>query len=91
MEWLGMVDRWYSVWHSDLRTSPLLPSFCGTPPWVVIDNLTILLVYLAGWEEDGQVIPKNVYVSSIDSSVTLPISNREVVGGAWIWMDIPFL
>ncbi len=30
MEWLGMADRRYPAWLSDLRTLP--PSFCGTPP-----------------------------------------------------------
>ena len=38
---------------------------------------------LPAWAEDGQEIPKNIYLLSFDSSVTVLRSNR-VVGFVWI-------
>jgi hypothetical protein len=52
--------------------------------------LTVSLVHLAGWAEDGQTIPKNFHVLSFDSSVTVLLSNR-VAGFAWIGLALAFV
>jgi hypothetical protein len=49
---------------------------------MVIKKLTVSLVYLTTWLEDGQAIPKSVYFErALDSSVTVLRSNRAV--GFW--------
>jgi hypothetical protein len=47
-------------------------------------DFSVLLVYLAAWAEDGQVIPKNVSVLSFDSSITA-FSEKQSRG--WCCLD----
>ncbi len=42
---------------------------------------------LPAWAEDGQEVPKNIYLQSFDSSVNVLRSNR-VVGFVGIWIGI---
>ena len=60
--------------------------FCGLLIQMVI-KLSDSLACLPAWAEDGQKIPKNIYLWSFDSSVTVLRSNR-VVGFVWIWIGI---
>ncbi len=96
--WEWSVDCQYPAWYSDLRTPP--PPSVATPPpphvgrdreWIWRwDILTITLVYLVMWAEDGRAMPIDNHVLSFDSSVTVLRSNQ-VVRFAWIGLPLAFV
>ncbi len=69
----------------------ILPNmlFCGFLIKMVIKQ-SDRIACLPAWEEDGQEVPKNIYLWIFDSSVTLLRSNR-VVGFLWIWIGICYM
>jgi hypothetical protein len=68
----------------------LMPNmlFCGILIKIV-SGQSDRITCLPAWAEDGQEIPKNIYLLSFDSSVTVLRSNR-VVGFIWILIGICF-
>ncbi len=100
IKWLGTVDRRLSslVFRPE---EPPHPHFCGKPPppphmerdrvWLWWgNNLTVSLVYLAAWAEEGQAIPKIFHVLSCDSTATILRSNP-VVGFVWVGLALAFM
>jgi hypothetical protein len=63
--------------------------FCGLLIEMVIKQ-SDRIACLPAWAEDGQEVPKNIYLLSFDSSLTARRSNR-VVGFVWIWIGIACL
>jgi hypothetical protein len=66
----------------------ILPNmlFCGLLIEMV-SRQSDRIACLPAWAEDGQEIPKNIYLLSFDSSVTVLRSNL-VVGFVWIRIGI---
>jgi hypothetical protein len=63
--------------------------FCGLLMEMVIKQ-SDRIACLPAWAEDGQEVPKNIYLWRFDSSVTVLRSNR-VVGFVWIWISTCYM
>jgi hypothetical protein len=60
--------------------------FCGLLIEMVIKQ-SDCIACLPAWVEDGQEVPKTIYLLSFDSSVTV-LRSTQVVGFLWIWIRI---